>query len=346
MAVKDNKLFWIKLKRDFFKRHDIMIVEEMPNGKDYVLFYLKLLCESVDHDGNLRFSDEIPYNEQMLSTITHTNIDIVRSAIKVFSQLHMMEIMDDGTYFMNQVKAMAGSETYWAQKKREQRELLSEKSSVGHFPTLSNASPTCPSKSIEIEIDKEKDIKTMSQAPDKSGALSESPVLRDGVIADQGNDERIVSLSESPVSDDGVITDQGEKTGKKRESTRKTQAEANDLFEKLWKLYPNKRGKGKISDAKKRALLEVGQERMERAIKRYTDEHDAKERSGRFTPNWQHGSTFFTSGYLDYLDENYVSSPISDQSHIKPCGFSNFEQSGTDWNAAWEQIVEAQMSKQ
>lgn len=334
MAVKDNKLFWIKLKRDFFKRHDIMIVEEMPNGKDYVLFYLKLLCESVDHDGNLRFSDEIPYNEQMLSTITHTNIDIVRSAIKVFSQLHMMEIMDDGTYFMNQVKAMAGSETYWAQKKREQRELLSEKSSVGHFPTLSNASPTCPSKSIEIEIDKEKDIKTMSQAPDKSGALSESPAISDGVIADQSDDISIAALSESPVSGGGVITDQETKNGR-----RKIQTEANNLFEILWKQYPNKRGKGKISDTKKRALLEVGRERMERAIKRYIDEHDSMERSGRFTPNWQHGSTFFTSGYLDYLDENYASSPESGRPSVKPCSFSNYEQSDTDWNAVAEQIM-------
>ena len=54
-----ERYYWLKLKRDFFKRHDIKIVEQMPNGKDYILFYLKLLCESVDHEGNLRFSDEI-----------------------------------------------------------------------------------------------------------------------------------------------------------------------------------------------------------------------------------------------------------------------------------------------
>ena len=111
MAEKDKKYYWLKLKRVFFKRHDIQIIESMPNCKDYILFYLKLLCESVDHEGNLRFSDEIPYNEQMLSTITNTNVDIVRSAIKIFSQLHMMEIMDDGTYFMSQVEGMIASET-------------------------------------------------------------------------------------------------------------------------------------------------------------------------------------------------------------------------------------------
>ena len=76
MAEKDKKYYWLKLKRDFFKRHDIQIIEAMPNGKDYILFYLKLLCESVDHEGNLRFSEQIPYNDQMLSTITNTKINV------------------------------------------------------------------------------------------------------------------------------------------------------------------------------------------------------------------------------------------------------------------------------
>lgn len=161
MAEKDKKYYWLKLKRDFFKRHDIQIIEGMPNGKDYILFYLKLLCESVDHDGNLRFSEQIPYNEQMLSTLTNTNIDIVRSAVKLFTGLHMMEIMDDGTYYMSQVEKMIGSETYWAQKKREQREL------VGHCPTMSNQFPICPSKSIDkeidIELDKDKELEIDSE---------------------------------------------------------------------------------------------------------------------------------------------------------------------------------------
>lgn len=104
-----GRFYWLKLKRDFFKRHDIRIIEAMPNGKDYILFYLKLLCESVDHDGNLRFSEQIPYSEQMLATITNTDIDVVRSAIKVFTELQMMEILDDGTLFMTEVERMIGS---------------------------------------------------------------------------------------------------------------------------------------------------------------------------------------------------------------------------------------------
>jgi len=120
--VAEKKYYWLKLKRDFFKRHDIRIIEELPNGKEYLLFYLKLLVESIDHEGALRFSDTVPYNEQMLSVITNTNIDIVRSAMKLFDTLKLVEIKDDDTIYMEEVEKMIGSESWSADRVRKYRE--------------------------------------------------------------------------------------------------------------------------------------------------------------------------------------------------------------------------------
>lgn len=142
--MADKKYYWLKLKRDFFKRHDVRIIEELPNGKEYLLFYLKLLVESIDHEGELRFSDTIPYNEQMLSVITNTNIDVVRSAMKLFVELKMIEVLADETIYMSEVSKLIGSETKWAEKKRLQRK-------GDNVPLLSQE---CP---IEKEIEKEKD---------------------------------------------------------------------------------------------------------------------------------------------------------------------------------------------
>jgi len=149
--VAEKKYYWLKLKRDFFKRHDIRIIEELPNGKEYLLFYLKLLVESIDHEGALRFSDTVPYNEQMLSVVTNTNIDIVRSAMKLFIELKMMDVLDDATIYMKEVNTMIGSETRWAEKKRVQRQK-------DNVPLLSPKCPTEKEKEIEIdtEIEKEK----------------------------------------------------------------------------------------------------------------------------------------------------------------------------------------------
>ncbi len=156
---ESKKFYWLKLKRDFFKRHDIKIIESMPNGKDYLLFYLKLLCESVDHDGTLRFSETIPYNENMLATITNTNIDIVRSAIEVFTSLELMDIMDDGTYYMNQVESMIGSavDNDNANRQRRFRERQKQLALCDRYDSVTKNNE---SKSIEkdIEIDKELEI--------------------------------------------------------------------------------------------------------------------------------------------------------------------------------------------
>lgn len=147
--MSNSRYYWLQLQNDFFKRHDIKIIENMPNGKDYIIFYLKLLCESTSHEGRLRFSDEIPYSDEMLSVITDTNVDIVRSAIKIFEQLKMIDVLDDGTFFMKQVEKMIGSESKWAKYKRKDKE-------IGKFPTdVQKQIGNCP---IDIDIDIEKDI--------------------------------------------------------------------------------------------------------------------------------------------------------------------------------------------
>ena len=183
---ESKKYYWLKLKRDFFKRHDIRIIEEMPNGKDYVLFYLKLLLESVDHEGTLRFSDTIPYNEQMLSVVTNTNIDIVRSAMKLFIELKMMDIFDDQTIYMSEVEKYIGSESQWAEKKRLQR------AKEDNVPKLSS---NCPIEKEE-ETESDKDIHSFiprEEAKQKllGGTLGKGVVM----LSDEQIDDLLDKLS-------------------------------------------------------------------------------------------------------------------------------------------------------
>lgn len=160
----NKKYYWLKLKRDFFKRHDIRIVEELPNGKEYLLFYLKLLVESIDHEGALRFSDTVPYNEQMLSVITNTNIDIVRAAMKLFTELKMMEVLDDATIYMAEVSTMIGSavDNDGANRVRRFREKQKQVALPGVTGALQNVTQSVTkdneSKSIEKDIEQDIDL--------------------------------------------------------------------------------------------------------------------------------------------------------------------------------------------
>lgn len=181
--MANRKFYWLKLQKDFFKRHDIQIIESMPNGKEYILFYLKLLAESVSHDGELRFSETIPYDENMLSVVTNTNIDVIRSAMKIFTELHMIEILSDQTIFMAEVTKMIGSETSAAIRKRKSREnqsLLSEKCDI--VTPMSQNGHTEIEKEIDIEIEKEVEGEKKSSFPSKNKKNSNPflDMLKDG----------------------------------------------------------------------------------------------------------------------------------------------------------------------
>lgn len=81
-----------------------------------------------------------------------------------------------------------------------------------------------------------------------------------------------------------------------------TDAEINAFFDSVWKLYPVKKGKGQVSTTQRKKLFRVGYAAIENAIRRYMKELE-KDSSWRKPQN---GSTFFNSGYVDYLDENFV----------------------------------------
>ena len=84
-------------------------------------------------------------------------------------------------------------------------------------------------------------------------------------------------------------------------SPSKDMCSVNDFFEKVWSLYPKKRGKGQVSATQKRKLHKLGLETLSKCIERYKQEMQGKD-----IQFMQNGSTFFNSGYVDYLDENYA----------------------------------------
>jgi hypothetical protein len=85
--------------------------------------------------------------------------------------------------------------------------------------------------------------------------------------------------------------------------TQNIDLEADKLFNSVWKLYPKKRGKGDVKATQKRKLLKVGYDELSRCVERY--KKDTEGIDMKFVKN---GSTFFNSGYIDYLDENWEQS--------------------------------------
>lgn len=120
--AKDRKYYWLKLQKDFFESGTIQIIEALPNGVMYSYFYIKALCKSIEWNGALMLNENFPHNEETLAAVMRMDVDTVHAAIEALSKLKMIDKNSDGVYYLPELETMVGSETYWAQKKREQRE--------------------------------------------------------------------------------------------------------------------------------------------------------------------------------------------------------------------------------
>lgn len=120
MSANDNKrYYWLKLKKDFFQQHQIKVLKALPNGRLYALIYLELLAESTSHEGELRYSQLMPYDVVTLASVIDEDKDNLEKAIETLIKLELVEIIDDGTIFMREIQRLIGSETGQTIRKRE-----------------------------------------------------------------------------------------------------------------------------------------------------------------------------------------------------------------------------------
>lgn len=125
MATYNKKrFFWLQLKEDFFEDDAIEWLEEQKNGKDYVLFYLKLCLKSLKTDGILIRNVGnllIPYDAKKLSELTKTDYDIVIVSMKLLTEIGLIKILDNGEIYLDKLNNMIGSKSEGAFKKQQQR---------------------------------------------------------------------------------------------------------------------------------------------------------------------------------------------------------------------------------
>lgn len=175
-----SRYFWLKLRRDFFKRHDVKIIKAMPDGEKILLFYLELLAESVDHEGRLRFSPEVAYDNEMLAIITDTDKTTVDTATEILERLGMIKTEEDGTIIMPYAVKLIDSaegndnavrQARYREKKRKENDVTTKSNTmplrkVTECVTKSNTNAlrkvtdtvTKNNESIELDTDIELDI--------------------------------------------------------------------------------------------------------------------------------------------------------------------------------------------
>ena len=164
--MSDNKrYYWLKLNENFFEDDTVQWLEEQENGKEYVIFYLKLCLKSLKDDGSLiRYVGQklIPYDVKALSRLTSTPVDTVAVAMKTFAEIGLVEVKSTGEIYLSQINELIGSETEVAKRVRKHRarKAIEDKSSKllhgnAEVTKCNTEKEIEKEQEIELEIDKE-----------------------------------------------------------------------------------------------------------------------------------------------------------------------------------------------
>lgn len=288
-----GKIKWIKLMVDVFDDKKFDAIKTLPDSNDIQLIWIKLLClaGTCDSNGFLMLTREIPYTNQMLAKKFDMEIGVVQRALNIFCELRMIEVVDSIYMVSNWLKYQNNDRleqfrenNRLRQKQyRERQKLLvaQEGKTEGQDRNVTDNVTDNVTNNVFCSISISNNISDIENMDDIDNINNIKPIdTQDNITLD--NNKAIGS------SNNNIIY-------------RARPQDISAFFEAVWKMYPRKLGKGKISDSRKRKLFEeVGQEQMERCIQRYKDSV-----SGKDEQYVMHGSTFFNSGYVDFLDENY-----------------------------------------
>ena len=157
--MSDNKkYYYLRLKDNFFDSDELKILESMKDGYLYSNILLKLYLRSLKNDGKLVVNERIPYNAEMLASVTGHQVGTIKQALSMFKELGLIEVLENGAIYMLDIQNFIGKGSTEADRQRIYDRRISEERKQNKLTQSRNLEEICKKSTPEIEIELEKDI--------------------------------------------------------------------------------------------------------------------------------------------------------------------------------------------
>jgi predicted phage replisome organizer len=166
-----KKYYYMRLKENFFDSEEMVVLESMQDGMLYSNILIKMYLKSLKANGMLMFKDTIPYNPTMIATITRHQVGTVEKALQLFEQLGLIEVLDNGAIYMNDIELFIGKTSTEGERKKAARmkieQVKNEQITFSGQMSGQMSDKRTPELELELELElekeKEKKIKTVQQ---------------------------------------------------------------------------------------------------------------------------------------------------------------------------------------
>ena len=282
--MAEKQYYWLKLEKDFFKSKEIKKLRKIAGGDTLTIIYLKMALYSLENEGILVYEGIEDDLASELSLELDEEVENIKLVLAFLQNNKMIETKGED-FYLNRIPEMTGKETGAAKRMRISRQRKEENKQLECNKVtelLQDVTTSYTEKEKDIELEKELD--------------KEEEIGIDRLSIDYPKYIYSDSENEIPVS---VEVRNKNKKDNKKENNNKNEIE--EFFKDCWKLYPRKEGLASVSLSKKTELFKLGEE-LKRAVKRYIEKIETEKTEKKYI---KQGSTFFNSGYMDYLDSNF-----------------------------------------
>lgn len=151
-----KRYYWLRLKKDFFKKKAIKKLRKIAGGDTYAIIYLEIQLLSIENNGSIFFEGYEETFEEELALELDEDVENVRMTLLYLQKNNLLEIKSDEEYFIPEAAESIGSETAVAERVRRHREKNKALQCNG-LSLQSNIDVTKCNTEKEIEKDKEKE---------------------------------------------------------------------------------------------------------------------------------------------------------------------------------------------
>jgi len=153
---------WIKLSTELFNNRKIRQIECLPEGNALIVMWVRLLClaGNINDSGQIYFTKEIPYTDQMLATQFNMPLTTVQLALKIFEQFGMIEVIDEILHISNWEKYQSVdklSELREYNRLAKQKSRAKKKLLQSNVLDVSKTSQPCHDTDIDKDKEEEKE---------------------------------------------------------------------------------------------------------------------------------------------------------------------------------------------
>lgn len=157
--MSDNKkYYYLRLKDNFFDSDELKILESMKDGYLYSNILLKLYLRSLKNDGKLVVNERIPYNAEMLASVTGHQVGTIKQALSMFKELGLIEVLENGAIYMLDIQNFIGKGSTEADRQRLYDRRISEERKQNKLTQSRNLEEICKKSTPEIEKELEKEL--------------------------------------------------------------------------------------------------------------------------------------------------------------------------------------------